>query len=393
MAILDLFRRSERRSVTTSGNSTLAALGASWLRPAGQKFPVEALATVQACVAVVSQHLAGLPVRVYRFDGPSRIESPEHPFNALVRRGPNSWQSWPEFVEWLAASTLLHGNGLAEIVTDPAGRVVELLPIPWGLVRVELVNPGKVIYHVTGDDLTAPMGSQRRLLAREVVHLRCRTDDGVIGVSPLRRAAAAADSAVEIDTHAKALWRNADRPSGVLMHEKNLSEGAARRLKESFSARYGGANRGAPAVLEEGLRFEAFPTLSPEDAEILAARRFTVEELARVYQVPPPLIGDLTHGTFTNSETLLRYFAQATLAFWARRLECELSRAVLTGVERERFEIDVDLSGLLRGDPESRWKAHKIALDAGVLSADEVREAEGWNPRGDDGSAEPPAMA
>ena len=381
MALRDLFRRAETRS---TGNETLAALGATWLGTPGTKYPAEALAVTAACVGVISGQLAGLPVRVYRFDGEARIEAKAHPFARLVRRGPSDWQSWPDFVEWMAASALLHGNALAEVITDRAGRVTGLNPIRWGLVRVELVHPGRVIYHVTGDDLSGQMGTTRRLLAREVVHLRARTDDGVIGVAPLRRAMAAAESATEIDAHARTLWRNADRPSGALMHEKTLSEAATRRLKEAFMSRYGGSNRGAPAVLEEGLKFEAFPTISPEDAEILAARRFSTEEIARAFGVPAPLVGILDHASFTNSETLLRHFGQSTLAHWARKLESELQRSVLTETERETHEIEVDLSGLLRGSNTERWQAHEIALRNGVLTVDEVREVEGWSPRGED---------
>ncbi|SFH21018.1 phage portal protein [Sulfitobacter dubius] len=377
MGFSDLFRR---RQVETRSNETLAALGAHWLGTPSGKYPAEQLAVTSACVGVISGQLAGLPVRVYRFEGDTRHEAPSHPLARLVRRAPNPWQSWPDFVEWLAASALLHGNGLAEVVTDRAGRVVELRPIRWGLVRVELVNPGRVIYHVTGDDLSAPMGTTRRLLASEVIHLRARTDDGLIGVAPLRRAMAAAEHAVETDAHSKAVWRNASQPGGVLMHEKNLSEAAAKRLKQNWLDRFGGANRGSPAVLEEGLKFEPFPTLSPEDAEILAARRFSTEEIARAFGVPAPLVGILDHASFTNSETLLRHFAQSTLAHWARKLETELSRSILTDTERETYEIDVDLSGLLRGDHAARWAAHKIALEAGVLTIDEVREVEGWSP-------------
>lgn len=388
MGFADLFRRAEKRS-----NETLAALGAHWLGTPSNRYPAEQLAVTAAAVQVIAGQLAGLPVHVYRFEGDKRVEHPSHPFARLVRKGPNAWQSWPSFVEWMAASALLAGNALAEIVADRAGRVVEIRPIRWGLVRVELVNPGKVIYHVTGDDLSGKMGTTRRLLARDVIHLRARTDDGVIGIPPLRRAMAAADSAVEIDAHARTLWKNADRPSGVLMHEKTLSEGATKRLKESFLSRYGGANRGAPGVLEEGLKFEAFPTISPEDAEILAARKFSTSEIARAFGVPEPLVGIMDKSSFTNSETLLRFFAQGTLSYWARNLECELQRSVLTDAERETFEIEVSLDGLLRGDSAARWAAWKIALDAGVLTKDEVREAEGWSPLGKTDAPEGEGMA
>ena len=132
MAFADLFRRAEKRS---TGNETLAALGAHWLGTPSSKYPAEQLAVTAACVQVIAGQLAGLPVHVYRFEGDKRVEAPSHPFARLVRRGPNAWQSWPSWVEWMAASALIFGSGLAEIVSDRAGRVVELRPIRWGLWR------------------------------------------------------------------------------------------------------------------------------------------------------------------------------------------------------------------------------------------------------------------
>ncbi|MBS0572686.1 MAG: phage portal protein [Proteobacteria bacterium] len=150
MGLRDFFRRPP---VEMRSNETLAALGATWLATPGTKFPAEALAVTAACVGVISGQLAGLPVRVYRFDGESRIEALAHPFARLVRRGPNPWQSWPDFVEWMAASALLTGNALAEVITDRTGRVTGLHPIRWGLVRVELVHPGRVIDLPPGSSL------------------------------------------------------------------------------------------------------------------------------------------------------------------------------------------------------------------------------------------------
>ncbi len=96
--------------------------------------------------------------------------------------------------------------------------------------------------------------------------------------------------------------------------------------------------------------------------------------------MPPPIIGDLSHGTFTNSETLIRLFAQSTLAQWCRKLERALERQVLSEAARATHEIEIDLSGLLRGDPETRWKSHQIALNTGALTINEVREIEGFSP-------------
>jgi len=113
--------------------------------------------------------------------------------------------------------------------------------------------------------------------------------------------------------------------------------------------------------------------------EFPASRQFTVEELARLFNVPPPIIGDLQYGTFSNVETLLRWFAQNILSPWIRKVEAEFTRSVFGGSRSHRLEID--LSGLMRGDPAQRWAAWKIAVEANILTPDEVRQEEGWNPK------------
>src|SRR5262249_28359555 len=115
--------------------------------------------------------------------------------------------------------------------------------------------------------------------------------------------------------------------------------------------------------------------------ELLASRRFSGEELARLYNVPPPIVGDLSHGSFANVESLLRFFAMSTLSSWARKLESALHAAAFTESERATHAVEVDLSGLMRGAPAERWKAWDVAIRDGVLSANEVREVEGWGPR------------
>ncbi len=151
-------------------------------------------------------------------------------------------------------------------------------------------------------------------------------------------------------------------------------------LREAFRERHqGAANAGSTLVLDAGLTWKA-AQISPEDAELLESRKFGVEEICRLFQVPPPIVQDYSHNTFTNSETAGRWFATFCLAPWARKIEAEFARSVFP--TNGPFELSLDLSGFLRGDPETRWAAHKIALDSGVLDPDEVRQEEGWNKRG-----------
>ena len=152
------------------------------------------------------------------------------------------------------------------------------------------------------------------------------------------------------------------------------------RLSQQFRETFAGSSKAAKMiVVDSGLEWKSI-SLSPEDAEFLASRRFTVEELCRLFNVPPPIAGDLTHGTFANTETLVRLSATNTLTPWCRKLEAEFTRSVFSAASRSTHKLELDLSGLLRGDPAQRWQSWKMAVDSGILSADEVREEEGWNP-------------
>jgi HK97 family phage portal protein len=150
------------------------------------------------------------------------------------------------------------------------------------------------------------------------------------------------------------------------------------RLREQFSQRHTGAHNARNVLILDNKAKWTPLSVSPEDAEVLASRRFSVEELARLFGVPAPIIGDLSHGTFTNAETTGRWFAMFTLAPWCRKLEAEFSRSVFATPDRH---LEIDLSGLQRGSYAERWQANVAAVDAGILDANEVREAEGYNPR------------
>lgn len=160
-------------------------------------------------------------------------------------------------------------------------------------------------------------------------------------------------------------------------------------LRAQFKERHGGAaNAGSTLILDDGLTWKP-AQISPEDAELLETRKFGVVEICRLFQVPPPIVQAYENNTFTNAAQAGLWFATFCLAPWARKIEAEFARSVFT--TGSGYELELDLSGFLRGDPETRWNAHKIALESGVLDADEVRQIEGWNPRAGDGGNKPKA--
>ncbi len=363
--------KTERRAEDISWQA-LAALA-----PAGGAVTArmaENLSTVLACVSAIATAIASQPAWVYRRTAKARELDEGHALMRLIRQGPNPHQTWPDFLEWLVASTLLRGNGLAEIQTDPRGTLTGLVPIPWEFVSVQLLPSGRLAYDVTETT------RRRRLLQGEVLHLRDRSDDGLVGRSRLQRAAAVVQAGLSVQEFAGALYQNGVHPSGVLEADGVVGADALKHLKSQFKEAFAGSGNAAKAmVLDQGLKWKPV-SISPEDAELLASRRFTTEELARLFGCPPPIIGDLSHGTFTNSETAGRWFAQHTLTPWIRKIEAEAARSIFSEADRATHELELDLSGFLRGDPETRWKSHEIGVKNGILAPNEVREVEGWNP-------------
>lgn len=342
----------------------------------------ENLSTVLACVNAISTAIASLPAEVQqKRPGGGWETSENHSLSFLIRDGANDHQSWPDYLEWKLASTLLTGNGLSEKIVDSSGMIRELRPIPWSGVSVQQLPNGRLVYDVTDSTLLSGSGRPRRLLEDEVLHLKDRSDTGLIGRSRLHRAGGVIRPALALQQFTNSLWDNGTFPSGAVELDAKISDEARKDLSNNLREAFSGASNAAKClILDQGLRWKGI-SVSPEDAEILMSRRFTCEELARLFNVPPPVIGDLSHGSFTNSETMLRWFAMGTLTPWIAKLEHEFHRSVFTAAERRSYRLDLDLSGLLRGDPETRWQSHRIAVEANILTVDEIREVEGWPKR------------
>ena len=340
----------------------------------------ENLSAVTACVSIISNSISTLPARVYRsLPNGGREEVPLHPMSALIRR-PNERQSWPDWLSMTVSQVLLFGNALSIVQRDHDGNPVALIPIPWQNVNVQLLPNGRLCFDVLAMVLPwGGTGSPRRLLDTEVFFLKALSDDGYLGRSVLARAPSVLHTALGAQRFAGAVYDNFAAPSGAIRHAAKLNPEAKAYLATKFEERFqGGSNAGRTIVLDEGMTYDPLGSMSPEASELLASRRFSGEEIARLFNVPAQLIGENQFGSFSNVTTAGQFFSKFCLAPWVKRIECEIQRSIL--VDDDTHHVELDLSGLMRGDDTARWAAYAIALDRKVLSVNEVRAAEGYSP-------------
>ena len=324
---------------------------------------------VYAAVRLLSQSVASLPLVTYERLEAGKRRAREHPVAGLLATRPSGDMSAYTFRETLMAHVLTHGNGYAEIVRNGAGEPVELNTITPDRVQVERDDAGTVEYVVD---------YEVRLAADSVLHVAGLGFDGLIGYSPITMARECIGLGLAAEQFGGSFFSNGARPGGVLEHPGALSQEAAKRLRESWSATYEGSGRaGRTAILEEGMKWQGL-TLSQEDAQYLETRQFQVVEIARWYGVPPHLIGSLERATFSNIEHQSIEFVTHSLRPWLVRWEQEIARKLFEPGEAYYAEHLVD--GLLRGDTRTRYESYRIAREAGWLSVNEIRGLENMNP-------------
>ena len=341
----------------------------------------ENMSAVFAAVQIISETVASLPLMVYREDDQGvRTATRQHPVSRIFAGDANDWQTAPEWIETMTAHCLLRGNAYAEIVRDNRGAPVALVPFHPDHVRVvQIPESGRLRYEVT-----TPHRGTRRLLADEVLHLKDRSDDGILGKSRLHRARETFQTAMAVERFAGSTYRNGAALSGVVTHPDQIGPEAAKTLRESIEALYrGSSNAGRIGVFEEGMSWTAL-SVSPEDAQMLESRRFSIEQIARMFRIPPPVLGDLSNGSYSNVTELGRWFAGHTIRPWLVKWERTIERALFSTEGRRVHHVEFDMDELLRGDMLTRFQAYRIAREIGVYNANELRGFERQNPRTDD---------
>lgn len=327
---------------------------------------------VFACVNLYARTLASMPLLLYEKTPDGKRRAVNHPLYRLLHNEPNPNMTSHNFRKIMEASLKLWGNAYAWIEFDNSWRVKYLWPLlPGNVFPQRSLQTGELFY-----DAVLYNGESRRFRAYEMVHIPGLGFDGISGRSPVRQFAETMGFNLDIKSYGRKFFKNGARPSGVLQHPGSLSEEAQKRLENKFDKRYSGIeNTGKTILLEEGMTYHQIG-VPPEEAQFIESRKYSVEEIARIYGVPPHMIGDLEHATFSNIESQDINFAKHSIVPECVNWEQELMRKLLNDDEQARYEIEFNMEGLVRGDMESRYRAYAIGRQWGFLTADDIRAKE-----------------
>lgn len=333
------------------------------------------LAAVYACVRVLSESMASLPLVIYqrRVDG-GKDKVTDHWLYRLLAKRPNRFQNPFEWREMLQGHLALRGNAYNQIITNAKGEVVELMPLHPDRIRLELLPSGEYRYRFTDR-----FGTESILPRGEIWHLRGLSSDGLMGMSPIELARENLGMALAAQDYGARFFANDAKPTGGWIEfPGSFKDSEAKKVfRESYQQAQSGANRGKVLVLENGMKFHEVGVTN-KDAQFLELRKFQITDVARLFRVPPHMIGDLDRATFSNIEQQSLEFVMHTMTPWAERWEASIESELL--LEGDDIEVEFDFANLMRGDAASRASYYQSGIQNGWLTRNEARIAENLNP-------------
>jgi HK97 family phage portal protein len=334
------------------------------------------LSAVYACNRILADSLASMPVGLFRRDPSGNIvEASNRPENRLIATSPAEF-----YTSYTLRSTLqfhlgMRGNAFARILRDGRGGARQLR-----ILHPNLVTPfwykGKLYYEVQPDTTTGFPEKREILAPDEILHIAAMSTDGVMGRSPITVLRDTIGIGLGNRDYIATIQKNGGRLRGILKHPNKLSPESVDSLRTNFK---GAMQSGDFPILENGVEFSSV-SLSPADAEFINTAKITMQDIARVYRIPPHMIGDLERATFSNIEHQSIEFVKNTLLPWIKNWESELNRKLLPVDLQDTHFFRFNVEGMLRGDIRARMEAYTKAIQWGILNRDEVRELENRNP-------------
>lgn len=336
------------------------------------------MTAVYSCVRILAETLAGLPLHVYKYnDSGGKEKYLQHPLYRLLHDEPNPEMTSFTFRETLMSHLLLWGNAYAQIIRNARGEVIALYPLMPNKMTVDRDKNGRLFYlyqRSVEDAPTLGKDSLVYLYPSDVLHIPGLGFDGLVGYSPIAMAKNAIGLAMATEEYGAKFFANGAAPGGVLEHPGTIKD--PQKVRDSWNAAYqGSTNSHRVAVLEEGMKYQQIG-IPPEQAQFLETRKFQINEIARIFRVPPHMLADLEKSSFSNIEQQSLEFVKYTLDPWVVRWEQNMYRSLLMASEKPTVFIKFNVDGLLRGDYVSRMSGYATARQNGWMSANDIRELE-----------------
>ncbi len=372
-----LFRSRDAPSNSTAGSVYRFFLGGSSAGKIVNERSAMQMTAVYSCVRVLSEAVAGLPLHLYRYtDSGGKEKAVDHPLYFVLHDEPNPEMTSFVFRETLMTHLLLWGNAYAQIIRNGKGEVVALYPLMPNRMTVDRDDKGQLYYEyqTSTDEARTTKGGTVRLKPSDVLHVPGLGFDGLVGYSPIAMAKNAIGLAIAAEEYGSKFYANGAAPSGVLEHPGVLKDPA--KLRDSWTQTFGGSsNSNKVAVLEEGVKYTPI-SIAPNEAQFLETRKFQINEIARIFRVPPHMIGDLDGSTFSNIENMSLEFVKYTLEPWLVRWEQSMMRVLISQNDKSQYFIKFNVDGFLRGSYQERMQGYSVGIQNGFMCPNDVRSLE-----------------
>ncbi|WP_181025854.1 phage portal protein [Pectobacterium brasiliense] len=375
-------RKTEQRSMTIDEFLAMAGIPNTGSGEYVSPGTAESLPAVMNAVAVISEAVASMPCYLYRVANDNGREAREwlhtHPVDYLLNESPNDCQTAYQFKRTMMRHCLLNGNAYAVIEWGRDGQPKSLHPYPPHAVVAERIKPHRFTYTIT-----EPFsGEVRTYLQEEMLHLRYATDDGFIGRSPVTICRETLGLGIAQQRHGASIMKDGMMASGIIKAKGWLDSANGKKAMDALERYKGARNAGKTPILEGDMEYEQLG-MSNQDAEWLASRRFTIEDIARMFNVSPIFLQEYSNSTYSNFSEASRAFLTMTMRPWLTNFEQQIKAALLITprVPGIRYQVEFDSADLLRANPQERFTSYETAIKSGVMCPNEAREREGMPPR------------
>lgn len=375
-------RKDESRSLTMDEFLSLAGVSNSASGEYVSPTTAESLPAVMNAVTVISEAIASMPCYLYRVRNHQGTESrewlSEHPVDYLLNEKPNDCQTPFQFKRTLMRHCLLSGNAYAVIVWGEDGQPQSLHPYPPAAVTIKQLAEHRYAYTVT----EPYSGKVTSYLQEEMLHLRYATDNGFMGRSPMTVCREALGLGLAQQRHGASIMKDGMMAAGIIKSGEWLDSVKGQKTLEALERYKGARNAGKTPVLEGNMQYEKLG-MSNQDAEWLASRRFTIEDIARMFNISPIFLQEYSNSTYSNFSEASRALLTITMRPWLANFEQQIKAALLFSTPQSgiRYQVEFDTADLLRASPCERFQSYETAIKSGVMSPNEAREREGLSPR------------